>query len=178
MLKQQKKDNKVNKTIKYRNNLNYDSVYSFNKYSLPNFNKITSVDSKFDIINKFYEDFNKLKGVKVKKKIEIWNIKGEYDPIFKRKDKKLRLKHIYDNLKDLDYWPDQLQPDKLQLLKPIKVSKERFNDILSTVTEAKKIIKTSIAKTEYTLRCAESLLKGISSEKIDGCGFKKGMMWK
>ena len=90
----------------------------------------------------------------------------------------MRLKHIYDNLKDLEYWPDQLQPDKLQLSKPIKVSKERFNDILSTVTEAKKIIKTNIAKTEYTLRCAESLLKGISSEKIDGCGFKKGMMWK
>ena len=42
----------------------YDSVHNFNKYSVSNFNETTSVDSKFDTLNKFYKDFKKLEGVK------------------------------------------------------------------------------------------------------------------
>ena len=55
---------KIKKVIKYSNNLYYSSVHNLNKYSLPNFNKISSTDSKFDIINKFYKDLLKLNDVK------------------------------------------------------------------------------------------------------------------
>ena len=47
------------KPNKHNNDLVYDSVHSFNKYSVSNFNEISSTDSKFDIINKFYKDFEK-----------------------------------------------------------------------------------------------------------------------
>ena len=41
-----KKDDKVNKVVKYDNDLMYDSVHNFNKHSVPNLNKIPSIDSK------------------------------------------------------------------------------------------------------------------------------------
>ena len=65
-------------------------------------------------------------------------IKRRYNQTFKSKDKKWRLKHGYKNLKDLDYQPDQLQPDQLVLPKWEKVAINRFNEIQSLVTEAKK----------------------------------------
>ena len=46
-----KKDNK--KVNKCNNDLVYDFVHDFNKYSVSNFNQISSVGSKFDTINKF-----------------------------------------------------------------------------------------------------------------------------
>ena len=51
-----KKDDKNKKAIKYSNDLFYSSVHNFNKYSVPNFNEISSIDSKFDTIKKFYKD--------------------------------------------------------------------------------------------------------------------------
>ena len=55
---------KIKKIIKYSNDLLYSSVHNFNKYSLPNFNEISSIDSKFDTRNKFYKDLVKLDNVK------------------------------------------------------------------------------------------------------------------
>ena len=34
----------------------YDSVDNFNKYIVSNFNKISSNDSSFDTLNRFYKD--------------------------------------------------------------------------------------------------------------------------
>ena len=59
-----KKDDKNKKVIKYSNGLFYSSVDNFNKYSVPGFNEISSIDSKFDTISKFYKDLLKLSGVK------------------------------------------------------------------------------------------------------------------
>ena len=54
------------------------------------------------------------------------------------------------------------------LPKWIKVSDKRFNEILSTVTEAKNNgFKTNVDRREITLDNAESLLKGIGSGKIN-----------
>ena len=110
----------------------HSSVHNFNKYSLYNFNEISSTDSKFDTLNKFYKGFKKLNDVKSqsentkKRKItvlknasllcaELINIlKKEYDQTFENKDKNRRLKHDYKNLKDLEYQSDQSkQPDQL-----------------------------------------------------------------
>ena len=58
-------------------------------------------------------------------------------------------------MKDLDYQsddlqPDETKPDQLRLPKWVKVSKERFNEILSIVTEAKNNkLKTSVDKRNY-----------------------------
>ena len=136
--------------------LYYDSAHNFNKYSVLNFNKLSSIESKLDTQNKFYKDFIKLQDVKSKtqerrrKKISALNnasllhdeliriYKKEYDQVFENKNKKWRLKNDHDNLKDLNYQPDQSQPDQIVLRKLVKVSKERSNEILDTVTEAKK----------------------------------------
>ena len=55
-----KKDTETNKT---KNPLIYDSKHSFYKYRLSEFNKISSIDSKFDIIEKCYKDFISLTDV-------------------------------------------------------------------------------------------------------------------
>ena len=48
-----KDDDKSNKVVKYYNDLMYNSVHNFNKYSVSNFNEISSLDSKFDTIKNF-----------------------------------------------------------------------------------------------------------------------------
>ena len=50
---------KIKKVIKHSNDLFYSSVHNFNKYSVPNFNEISLIDSKFVTINKFYKDLSK-----------------------------------------------------------------------------------------------------------------------
>ena len=59
----EKEDKKDKKVIKYDNDLKYDYVHNFNKYSESNFNEISD-DSKFDTLNKFYKDFKKLNYLK------------------------------------------------------------------------------------------------------------------
>ena len=66
MNKRFRKDDKVNKNVKYNNELLYNSVHNFNKYSVFDFNKISSIGSKFDTLNKFHKNFKKLGGVKSK----------------------------------------------------------------------------------------------------------------
>ena len=64
-----KKDDKNKKVIKHDNDLVYNSVHNFSKYSLSSFNEISSIDSKFNTINKFYKDILKLNDVKSQNKI-------------------------------------------------------------------------------------------------------------
>ena len=40
-------------------------MHNFNKCSVSNFSKISSRDSKFNTVNKFYKDFKKLEDVKI-----------------------------------------------------------------------------------------------------------------
>ena len=64
-----KKDDKNKKVIKHDNDLVYDSVHNFNKYSVSSLNEISSNDSKFDTINKSYKDLLKLNDFKSQNKI-------------------------------------------------------------------------------------------------------------
>ena len=71
------------------------------------------------------------------------------------------------NFFEYKFLPDK-QQDELKLPKWVNVSKERFNGILSTITEAKKDgLKTSVNGRETTLYKAEHLLKDLASGKID-----------
>ena len=64
--------------------------------------------------------------------------------------------------------------DKLKLPKWVKVSKKRFNEILSIITEAKNNgLKANVDGEEITLDKAESLLKDMSSKKMNGHEFKE-----
>ena len=66
------------------------------------------------------------------------------------------------------------QSGRLMLLKWVKVSKKRFNEILSTITKAKNnVSRINVDGSEITLNKAESLLKGVGSGKIDGHEFKE-----
>ena len=108
----------------------------------------------------------------------IKDYKKDYNQTFKRKDKDWRQKHGYNGLKHLEFLPDrlhadQLQPDqlksgKLWLPKWVKVNKERFNEILSIVTEAKSNkLKTSVDKNIITVNRVEELVKDIASKKLN-----------
>ena len=56
----------------------------------------------------------------------------------------------------------------------LNVREERFNEILSIVTEAKNDgININVDGREITLDNAESLLKGVGSGKIEGHKFKE-----
>ena len=103
-----KKDDKNKKVIKHNNDLVYNCVHNFNKYSVPSFNEISSIDSKLDTINKFYKDLLKLNDVKSQNKITkqdkitvlqnaslIYNkwvdmYKKEYEQVFENKDENWR----------------------------------------------------------------------------------------
>ena len=63
-----KKDDKNKKVIKHDNDLVYNSVHNFNKYSASSFNEISSIDSKFDTIHKCYKDLLKFNDVKSQNK--------------------------------------------------------------------------------------------------------------
>ena len=66
------------------------------------------------------------------------------------------------------------QPDRLMLPKWVKVSEKRFNEILSTITEAKNNgLRINVDGKEITLDKAEGLLKDVGSGKIDGHEFKE-----
>ena len=99
-----KKDDKNKKAIKHDNGLVYNSVHNFNKYSVSGFYEISSIDSKFDTLNKFYKDLLKLNDVKSQSKntkqksalliyyelIDMY--KKEYEHVFENKDESWRKK--------------------------------------------------------------------------------------
>ena len=154
---------KIKKVIKRDNDLVYNSVHNFNKYSVSNFNKISSTDSKFDAINKFYKDLVKLKSqnknVKSQNKntkekkitvlknasllyYELINMyKKDYEKVFENTDEDWRKKHDYKHLKDFGYQADVTEKkdeDKTDQELPtwIKVTKIRFNEIKDVITRA------------------------------------------
>ena len=117
------------------------------------FNKISSVDSQFDAINKFYKDLLKLNDIKSQNKITkqkkvtvlkntslLYNkwidmYKKEYEQLFEN----WRKKHNYKNLKDFSYQVDEVnkadvtkkedEDETDEELPPwIKVPKSRFNE--------------------------------------------------
>ena len=150
-------------------------MHNLNKYSVSNFNKISSIDSKFNTLDNFYKEFKKLKAVKSQneetkqKKITVLkivslcynelidNYKKEYNQAFKGKDQDRTLKYDYKNLKDLDYQLDQPQQ-----------TKNRFNEIQSKITEAKgNGLSTKINNKKITMNNEEKLVKYIVSGIIN-----------
>ena len=66
------------------------------------------------------------------------------------------------------------QPDELKLPKWVKVSKKRFNEILSKVTKAKnEELKIIVDGTEITLDNTECLLKNLGNGILDRYEFKR-----
>ena len=150
-------------------------MHNLNKYSVSNFNKISSIDSRFNTLDNFYKEFKKLKAVKSQneetkqKKITVLkivslcynelidNYKKEYNQAFKGKDQDRTLKYDYKNLKDLDYQLDQPQQ-----------TKNRFNEIQSKITEAKgNGLSTKINNKKITMNNEEKLVKYIVSGIIN-----------
>ena len=78
-------------------------MHIFNKYSLPNFNEVSSIDSKFVAINKFYKDLVKLNSFKSQSD-NTKQKKKEYEQVFKNKNedwKKSMTMKIFKNLKTM-----------------------------------------------------------------------------
>ena len=171
-------------------------MHNFNKYSVSSFNEISSIDSKFDTINKFSEDLLKLNDVKSQNKITkkkktvlenaslLYNkwidmYKKECEQVFENKDETWRKKHDYKNLKELSYQVDEAnkadvtekedEDETDQELPPwIKVPKSRFNEIKDVITRAiESKLMTKLKKGNIILKNVEKLLEGIISGKIN-----------
>ena len=90
------------------------------------------------------------------------------DELAENKNKKFNYKQF--ELDDII----RTKSDKLKLPKWVKVSEKRFNEILSIITEAKNNgLKANVDGEEITLDKAESLLKDMSSKKMNGHEFKE-----
>ena len=134
-----KKDDKNKKVIKHDNDFVYNSVRNFNKYSASSFNEISSIDSKFDTINKYYKDLLKFNDVKSQnkntnqKKITVLKnasllynkwidvYKKEYEQAFETKDENWRKKHDYKNMEDFSYHVDEEKKMKQKKKKKMKM---------------------------------------------------------
>ena len=96
-------------------------MLNFKKYSLPNFNEIASIDSKFDTIRansiKLNDVKSQNKNTKQKKITVLKNAsllyyelinmyKKEYEQVFETRDEDWRKKHDYKHLKDFGYQAD------------------------------------------------------------------------
>ena len=131
---------------------------------MSSFNEISSIDSKFDTISRFYKDLLKLTDVRsqnkitkqkhncVKKSSLLYNkwidmYKKEYEKVFENKDENWRKKHDYKYLEDFSYQvhevnkadvtekEDEDETDQ-ELPSWIKVPKSRFNEIKDVITRA------------------------------------------
>ena len=145
-----KKDSETNKT---KNPLIYDSKHSFYKYRLSEFNKISSIDSKFDIIEKCYKDFISLTDVDaepeniVHKLVVLNKVSKLYDDLIKKyikayereskndKSDNWKQKHDPKNLKALDYQSAKLgtkslpDEDRSDIKQPTKSKQLNLNEI-------------------------------------------------
>ena len=130
-IKNQKAEKSDSQTTKAKNPLLYDSNYDFRKYRLSKFLKTPSIESKFDNIVSFYNDFISLKSVNIKpeKNTDRLNtlntafslydkLVEEYKKIYEREpkdDKSCDWKQKYDpkHLKALEYQPAELKTESL-----------------------------------------------------------------
>ena len=130
-IKNQKAEKSDSQTTKAKNPLFYDSNYDFRKYRLSKFLKTPSIESKFDNIVSFYNDFISLKSVNIKpeKNTDRLNtlntafslydkLVEEYKKIYEREpkdDKSCDWKQKYDpkHLKALEYQPAELKTESL-----------------------------------------------------------------
>ena len=82
--------NKDSNTAKIKNSLIYDQNHNFYKYRLDKFSNISSIESKFDMLEMFYKEFITLKSLEVKteentnhKFVVLNNALNEYDKLIK-----------------------------------------------------------------------------------------------
>ena len=147
------------------------------------------LDSKYNKMEEFNKLFLNFKSVKTKKsetQLKKERIMKNVDELYKnyynaqksdfdtddelREDKKKKFNYKQFELGDIM----STKSDQLKSPKWIKVTKKRFNEILSIITEGKNNgLKADVDGEEITLDKAESLLKGISSKKVDKSEFKE-----
>ena len=133
-------------------------------------NSIKSSSGNKKVFNDLNELINKIKKTTRKNTIEkIKNIVSDLDQQKQKESTVFQNKMI-----DVVYYlfnslGISSQPGRLMLLKWVKVSKKRFNEILSTVTKAKSEgQRTNVDEREITLDNTESLLKDLGNAILDG----------
>ena len=140
-----KKDTETNKT---KNPLIYDSKHSFYKYRLSEFNKISSIDSKFDIIEKCYKDFISLMDVdaepeNIEHKLVVLNTVSnlygdlikEYKQLYEKESKNDKSDSWKNKFDPLDYQSVKLErkslpdEDRSDIKQPMQLKQLNLNEI-------------------------------------------------
>ena len=126
----------------------YDSKHSFYKYRLSEFNRISSIDSKFDIIEKCYKDFISLMDVDAEQEnIEhklvvlntVSNLYGdlikEYKQLYERESKNDKSDSWKNKFDPLDYQSVKLErkslpdEDRSDIKQPMQLKQVNLNEI-------------------------------------------------
>ena len=126
----------------------YDSKHSFYKYRLSEFNKISSIDSKFDIIEKCYKDFISLMDVdaeseNIEHKLVVLNTVSnlygdlikEYKQLYERESKNDKSDSWKNKFDPLDYQSVKLErkslpdEDRSDIKQPMQLKQLNLNEI-------------------------------------------------
>ena len=186
------KKNEVKSATKNKSDFNYDGNHAFFRFykGYDEFKEMP-LDSKYNRMKEFNKFFLNFKSVKKKKKNQKHSLKKReswrgFDEFYKNyynayksdfntddeltEDKKKRFNYKQFQLDNII----SIKSDKLKLPSWVKASKKRFNEILSIITEGKNNgLIADLDGEEITLDKAESLLKGISSKKINRHEFRE-----
>ena len=114
---------------------------------------------------------NDIKNKKTTRKNTIEKIKNIISDLYQQRQKKTAFQN---KMIDVVYYlfnslGISSKPDRLMLPKWLKVSEERFDKILSTVTKTKNdVLKTNVDGQESTLDNTENLLKDLGNGILDG----------
>ena len=140
-----------------------------------NYVKSSSSDKK--VFNDLDELINDIKNKKTTRKSTIKKIGNIVSDLDQQKQKETAV--FQNKMIDVVYYLFNSlgiisKPDRLMLPKWVKVSEERFNEILSTVTKAKNEgLRTNVDGREIRLDNTEILLKDLGNGTLDGNEFKR-----
>ena len=130
-------------------------------------NNVKSSSGDKKVFNNLDKLINDIKNKKTTRKNTIEKIKNIVSDLDQQRQKESTV--FQNKIIDVAYYlfnslGISSQPGRLRLSKWVKVSKEKFNEILSTITKAKnKELRTNIDGKEITLDSTEKLLKDLGN---------------
>ena len=172
-----KEESKLTELPKWLHSNNFKKARNLIEDMRPDTNNVKSSSGDKNFFNNLDKLINDMKNKETTRRNTIEKIKNIVSDLDQQSQKE---KTVFQNkIIDVVYYlfnslGISSKPDRLMLPKWIKVSEERFKEILSTVTKAKNEgLKANGGRREIALVNTERLLKDLGSGKIDKREFRK-----
>ena len=172
-----KEESKLTELPKWLHSNNFKKARNLIEDMRPDTNNVKSSSGDKNFFNNLDKLINDMKNKETTRRNTIEKIKNIVSDLDQQSQKE---KTVFQNkIIDVVYYlfnslGISSKPDRLMLPKWVKVSEERFNKILGTVTKGKKEwLKANVGRREIMLDNTERLLKGLGSGKTDKREFTK-----